>query len=337
MKLRPEQLSDHLKKQLSPLYLISGDDILLIQNCLDEIRVSAKAKGFDEIQRIDITPQTDWDHLRENLYTGSLFSNQRIILLRFPELKISKPATELLLEYIQNISANILLLIQLPKLDSTIQRSALYKAIETQGVHIAIWPLEAGRLLQWIRQELAKKQIQFAPEVPSLIADYSAGNLLATYQIIEKLALTFPNEFISNERLLSSISDHSHYSVFELVDQSLLGNTTLVLKILDNLHKEDTEPTLILWALTKELRILIDLAFQMQQGKAWQQASSELKLWEQKKLAIKKCIDRHTLDEFYKLLADCHIIDKAIKGFGTEPLWLLFERCFLELASKGKQ
>ena len=38
MQLKPAQLENHLTNQLSPCYLISGDEPLLVQECADAIR-----------------------------------------------------------------------------------------------------------------------------------------------------------------------------------------------------------------------------------------------------------------------------------------------------------
>ncbi|MBT6669194.1 MAG: DNA polymerase III subunit delta, partial [Gammaproteobacteria bacterium] len=48
MKLRPEQLPAQLKKGLAPVYLLSGDEPLLLQEAADQILQAARSAGFEE-------------------------------------------------------------------------------------------------------------------------------------------------------------------------------------------------------------------------------------------------------------------------------------------------
>ena len=45
MRLYPEKLAGHLKQQLLPVYLVSGDEPLLVQECCDQVRQAARAAG----------------------------------------------------------------------------------------------------------------------------------------------------------------------------------------------------------------------------------------------------------------------------------------------------
>lgn len=46
MKTNPGQLSQLLKKGLSPVYLVSGDEPLLVQECCDQVRKAAKTPAI---------------------------------------------------------------------------------------------------------------------------------------------------------------------------------------------------------------------------------------------------------------------------------------------------
>ena len=48
MQLKPEQLAQHLKKGLAPIYFIYGDELLLVQEAADAIRAAARAQGYSE-------------------------------------------------------------------------------------------------------------------------------------------------------------------------------------------------------------------------------------------------------------------------------------------------
>ena len=48
MRLYPEKLASHLQQQLLPVYLVSGDEPLLVQECCDQIRARAVEQGCSE-------------------------------------------------------------------------------------------------------------------------------------------------------------------------------------------------------------------------------------------------------------------------------------------------
>ena len=53
MQLRPNQLAAHLKQPLLPLYVVGGDEPLLVQESLDALRAAARAQGYSERQILD--------------------------------------------------------------------------------------------------------------------------------------------------------------------------------------------------------------------------------------------------------------------------------------------
>ena len=51
MKLGREQLSAHVTKRLLPVYLVSGNELLLLQDVTAEILQAAKQMGFLDSKR----------------------------------------------------------------------------------------------------------------------------------------------------------------------------------------------------------------------------------------------------------------------------------------------
>ena len=58
-KINAEQLSRHLKP-LSPVYCVSGDEPLLIQEAADAIRAAGRAQGFSERELFHVENHFDW-------------------------------------------------------------------------------------------------------------------------------------------------------------------------------------------------------------------------------------------------------------------------------------
>ena len=83
-KLRPEQLGAALTKQLAPIYLVSGDEPLVIQEVCDQIRAAARKQGFSERELYHCDTSFDWGQVLTAANSLSLFAEKKIIELRLP-------------------------------------------------------------------------------------------------------------------------------------------------------------------------------------------------------------------------------------------------------------
>ena len=110
MPLRVDQLASSLKRGLAPLYLVGGEEPLLLQECCDQIRRAAFAKGFIERELLQVERGFDWSELQQAA-APSLFASQKIIDLR---IRSGKPGTEgarILSEWASDPDPNMLLLV----------------------------------------------------------------------------------------------------------------------------------------------------------------------------------------------------------------------------------
>jgi DNA polymerase-3 subunit delta len=84
VKISANQLNAHLKKSLLPCYLVTGDEPLLVQEALDQIRAAARAQGFGSRELFIATTGFDWTDLRNASGNLSLFAEKRVFELRLP-------------------------------------------------------------------------------------------------------------------------------------------------------------------------------------------------------------------------------------------------------------
>ena len=84
MKLRANQLSAHLKNNLASCYLVTGDEQLLVDEALDDIRAAARKRGFTSRDLHVATAGFDWNGLAAAGANRSLFAEQRVVELRLP-------------------------------------------------------------------------------------------------------------------------------------------------------------------------------------------------------------------------------------------------------------
>ncbi len=122
MKLYPEQLDEHLKRKLLPIYFLSGDEPLQLTEAADAVRQAAKAQGYPDRELFYADAGFDWALLREACDAFSLFGERRVLDLRIPA-KPDKNATAALLRYAERPPEDAILVISTAKLPSTDQKA----------------------------------------------------------------------------------------------------------------------------------------------------------------------------------------------------------------------
>lgn len=72
-KIFPETLQFSLNKGLQPFYLLTGNDLLLVNETKDAIIHTARLNGFDEKKEVEIKNDTNWEELFEAAQSMGLF------------------------------------------------------------------------------------------------------------------------------------------------------------------------------------------------------------------------------------------------------------------------
>jgi DNA polymerase-3 subunit delta len=235
------------------MYLVSGDEPLLVGEAADAIRAAARAAGFAERTVFFVDRAFSWDELRHASLSLSLFAERRLFELRMPGGKPDKGAS-LLAELAATPPPEVVCLVVTDKLDKKASDAPWVKAIEKHGVWVPVWPVETGALPAWLRARAKQLHVKLEPDAAQLIVDRVEGNLLAAKQELEKLSLLANGEPIGADLVLRSVGDSARYDVFQLAEAAAAGDAARALRVLLGLKSEGVEPTLILWALVRELR-----------------------------------------------------------------------------------
>ena len=253
MRIRAEQLPPALARGLTGIYLVSGDEPLLVGEAADAIRAAARAAGYADRQVFFIDRSFNWDELRLASQSLSLFAERRLFELRMPSGKPDKGAA-LLADLAAQSAPDLIFLIITDKLDRKVSDAPWVQAIEKHGAWVPIFPVEAAALPGWLRARAKALHIEIDPEASQLIVDRVEGNLLAAQQELEKLGLLANGGSIGVDLVQRSVGDSARYDVFQLAEAAAAGDAVRALRVLLGLKSEGVEPTLILWALVRELR-----------------------------------------------------------------------------------
>ena len=321
MKLNLQQLDKHVQGPLAPIYIVAGDEPLLVQQALDQLRSVARQQCFQQRDVFHVERGFDWGDFMQASASLSLFSEKRLLELRLDSGKPGDQGAKMLLQYAQSIADDQLLIVIGKKYDAAVQRSKWFTALSNAGAFVQIWPINKQQLPGWIRQRIQASSMRINDEALSLLVERAEGNLLAAHQEIEKLSLQGLTGEIDVQTLLASVADNARYTIYGLVDASALGQAVRVRKMIAGLRAEGTEPVLMLWALSREIRSLARMAEQVENGNTIDNAMNKERVWQNRKNIVKTALQRHKRRDLYGLLQKCKEIDWMIKGLQAGEVW----------------
>lgn len=316
--------------------MVSGDEPLLVQETEDAIRAAARQQGFDARESYNAITGFDWNELAGAGGNLSLFAERRIVELHLPTGKPGVKGAAAIIEMIGRTASDLLFVVSAPKLDRSSANSKWAKALESAGAMVQVWPVELRELPAWINRRMQAAGLQPDRDAVRLIADRVEGNLLAAQQEIEKLRLLNGAGKITVEDVDAAVADSSRFDVYKLVDAAIGGNAPRALRILGGVRTEGVEPVIVMWALTRELRMLAGLSADIESGVALGSAMSKARVWQNRQGLVRACVGRHRLEDFYRLLQMSRQADAAAKGQLRADPWQLATQIVLTIAGSSR-
>ncbi|MDC9715429.1 MAG: DNA polymerase III subunit delta, partial [Gammaproteobacteria bacterium] len=314
MRIKPEQLSNTLANRFDSLYFVFGPELLLVEQSLGHIRNTAKAQGFDERVSFEIDGNFDWGEITAELSAASLFSPKRIIECRLKTGKIGAKGSKALSEIAINLPSDILLIIATGKLDFAQQKSKWFKTLEAKGSIVQVWEVQRDHLIGWIANHMAEQGLKANTEIAEGIAYTTEGNLLASMQEIQKLKMAYPDGNVDTQDYLLQLNQQSQYTIYNLIDSALAGNSNQVLKIYATMTNDTAMPIVLSSALYREISAMIDMSIELQQVKQISSVMSNHRVWKSRQSIISNALKRHPYQRLQKILLSLGRIDRSIKG-----------------------
>ncbi|MEK6807161.1 MAG: DNA polymerase III subunit delta [Pseudomonadota bacterium] len=356
MQLKPAQLAPHLKQGLKPVYVVAGEEPLLIQETLDTIRAAARKDGYSEREVLEVTPGFQWNRLAEACASLSLFASRRIIELHIPrglgggraksdeesdgaeESGTGGGAQEgakLLQQFAASPPPDTLLLVVAGALDKRAQGSAWFTALDGAGASLYFWPVRPEELPAWITARFKSAGLDADAEAVSELAERTEGNLLACAQDIEKMKLLFPNTRIGVAQVREVVADSAHFEAFDLIDKMLAGDGAGTARSLARIREEGVPLPQLMGAVTYSLRQWATAAVAYAKTRNLEAALADARLFGARARPYEAALRRSHGMPVLRALARCAKIDRLSKTTdGKEAAWEdLLE---LLLAAAGK-
>ncbi|MCM2329612.1 MAG: DNA polymerase III subunit delta [Lysobacter sp.] len=325
MKIATRQLAQHLKKGLSPLYAVHGAEALLALEAGDAIRAAARKSGCAEREVFSAEPGADWSKVGASAANLSLFSTRKLLEVRIPSGKPGAEGGKALEALCARLPEDTVVLVMLPELEWQQLKTAWFSALEGAGTVVEAKAISREELPQWLAERLAAQQQRAGIETLEWLADRVEGNLLAAKQEVEKLALLLPAGEITLDAIRESVTDVSRFERDALLEAIHEADPGRIARAVDSLEAEGEPLPLLLWALTEELRLMVQLTG----GERPRRFLDPDRLQR-----IQRTARKHDAASFDRQLLRAHRIDRMIKGVETGDAWEEILELSLALAGR---
>ncbi|MBT2919155.1 DNA polymerase III subunit delta [Vibrio anguillarum] len=322
MRIFADKLADHLNKPLMGLYLLFGNEPLLLQESRVAIEKKALEQGFEERHRFSADAHLNWDQVYDCCQALSLFSSKKIIEIELPETGANAATAKELVALGQSLHPDVLLVIIGEKLTKAQESTKWFKTLSSLGCWVSCLTPDISKLPQFVMMRCRALGLKPDQEAVQMLAQWHEGNLFALSQSLEKLALLYPDGLLTLIRLEESLSRHNHFTVFHWVDALLEGQANRSQRIFRQLITEGTEPVILIRSLQKELLLLLQMhqdLTQMPIGSIF----DKYRIWQSKRpwyAASLKRLSRDKLKQLIALLTQAERVTKTQYETSTWPI-----------------
>lgn len=326
------------------MWLAHGDEPLLHQWLIDALRPHWRAQNY-AIVRIELISVKSWQEVLSELGSQSLFDDASALIVTGNHKPDKAVITELERFAVdaQAGSHSHSILWLTPKQDRRAQSSKWFAPFAQYGHIIDCNLYDERQRQQLLEVQATQSGLSLSQDAWQLLMSHTEHHLLSAYQALWRLSYLFAPQLAANgaanqtsattsnvaldiDDLQSALVSDAHFSVFDLSDAMLAGNSAQVIKIITQLKATDEPTTLVLWAISKDMRQIMALM----DG----QDPQSLGIWRSKQGLYQQACRRQQLantTQWPNLLYRC---DQAIKGLIRQPAWELLLQAALELAGK---
>ncbi len=313
---------------LCGLWLVHSDEPLVLQWLIDACRPSWQANA-QLPKRIELNSPKQWQEVINELSTLSLFAESTAIIVTGKH-KPDNDTMDALTRFADDVKAgnstNHLIWL-LPKQDKKSQATKAFRLFDTHGTIIDGNVSNENQRQELLQYWATRLQLKLDADAWRMLMSHTEHDLLTAYQCLWRLSYSHTTldqstpTAIDIPALMQSLSDGGSFSVFDLSDALIHQDAITCQKILHHLKQTDTAPSIILWAINKDLQLIAGL----QAGKDAQ----SLGIWRNKENSYYRLSRRLAPSALGVLHTQVYHCDKAIKGLSDDDVWRLLERLIL--------
>jgi len=318
MRLTPQQVPAAVQRGLAPIYLVAGEEPLLMQESMDAIRAAARAQGYSEREVLDVEKGFDWQRLVDACNAMSLFASLRMVEVRLAGAPDTAGA-QVLTQLAKSPPRDVLLIVMAGKIEWRSRNGGWFAALENAGVGLYVEPMKPSEQPAWITARLRAAGLDIEPEALRLLSERTEGNLLAAQQEIAKLVLLHDKGTrLALPAIEDGVADSSHFETFGWINKIMAGDAHGAVRGLDGLRGEGIDVMPILGSLSFSLRELSKAATNYARSRNAAASVEGLRIQKPSQAAYARAVERTSSNQVLGLIRKCGQIDRLAKSTGGQ-------------------
>ena len=314
MNIKSEELPkllehERAKGELSPLWIIVGDEPLLAMEAGDALRSVAKDLGYSERVILSLSSVSDWSPLIDAVSSISLFDDKKIIELRFLSSGPGVKGAKILAQFAQLVPEinSTVTVVHLTQTDYSTQKASWFKALAACGNIVSCQPITRSQYPHWIQSRLNSQGQTMQPQALAFFAEQTEGNLMAAKQELMKLELLYPGKELTIKEVEDCVMNVSRYSIEDLLEAIAQADVARTTRTVSGMQSEDEPMPLILMRLSSFLRDTLALTIDRQAP-----------VMPSTRILTSSLARRCTSAKITNMLARCADLDRLAKGLTVQ-------------------
>lgn len=315
-----QQLQAIRQNKLAPLYLVNGQEQYLIDEVknafFSNLNIQEDDLNFATFDADDV----DLQAVLEEVQASPFFGDYRLVFLEHPYFLTSEKKAideEVIKQFIhyfeQPCTTTIFVLFaDYPKLD---ERKKVTKILKKNATIIDVQTLKENDVKQYFQHYIQNEQIQFSKGVLDYYLKQCDYQLTRVMQEFQKIKLFHGNEESVTKELVDQLIPKTlEQNLFELSQFVLYRQTSLALKLFDDLTLQKEEPIKLIAILIGQFRLMIQVKYLVKQGYQQANIADMLKIHSYRvKLAMQE-VKKYQMGYLIQLFDDLVELDFQIKS-----------------------
>ena len=311
-------------------FLLYGKNEGLKTECINEIlkKNDGKIFNYDEKQIKD-----EIESFYENILSGSLFENSKIIIIN----RASDKIVEIIQELINRNITNTKIIINADILEKKSKLRSLFEK-KQDLICIPTYPDNNDTLSKLITTFFRKENITISQQNINLIVEKCNGDRNSLRNELNKVKNYLINKKkISSKEILKIINLSENHELSELIDNCLAKNKNKITNILNENNYNTDDCIIILRTFLSKAKRILKLAIQLEQNKDINKTINSARppiFWKDKEI-VKVQLNKWKPNQIKKLINDISNIELEIKNNYNNSIFIItnfiFEQSYTQI------
>lgn len=297
------------KGNLSPIYLLKGENYYLQSQFLDMLRQQIQCDDMGEI-RFDLTEQTI-EQVVDEAETISFFTDDKLLIVDHSQ-NMFQQDMERFMEYLNHPTTGTTIVFL--GIDSLDERKKMVKQLKKKIEIISVDELSERELRQYVQRTIQNEGYTIQPKALDhllLLSDYRLTNVMSELKKIYLYAID--DHHITYSLVDELVSKSLEHSLFGMTDFVVNGQIDKALSFYHDLLLQGEDTIKMIYILGMQFRLLLQVKILMQRHYDQKQMASTLKVHPYRvKLAMQQA-NRMTMKQLGMIYDQFVEADYAVK------------------------